>query len=57
MTHLFGLLSQYGWFFAVPIAFLAVIAWVYRPGAGQRYRSDAKIPLRDDAGNADPPSA
>jgi cbb3-type cytochrome oxidase subunit 3 len=53
MTSLLDLLSRYGWFFGVPIVFLVVIAWVFRPGAGRRYRKDAKMPFEDD----DPPSA
>jgi cbb3-type cytochrome oxidase subunit 3 len=49
MTHLFDFLSSYGWFFGIPIAFLAVVAWIYRPGAKRRYRDDARIPFKRDS--------
>lgn len=47
------LLARYGWFFAIPVAFLGVVAWVYRPGASGRYRKDGQIPL--DKGDAQGP--
>lgn len=52
MTNLMNFLSSYGWFFAIPVAFLAVIAWVYRPGADKRYRDDARIPFKQDGPSA-----
>jgi len=46
-------LSDYGWFVGVPLVFLVVVAWVYRPGARRRYQRDGAIPFDDDA--AGPP--
>lgn len=45
-------LTEYGWFVGVPLVFLAVVAWVYRPGARRRYQRDAAIPFEDDAASA-----
>jgi cbb3-type cytochrome oxidase subunit 3 len=45
-------LSEYGWFFGLPLVLLAVIAWVYRPGARRRYQRDSTIPFDDDAANS-----
>lgn len=30
------------------LAFVAIIAWVYRPSARRRWTEDARIPLDDD---------
>jgi cbb3-type cytochrome oxidase subunit 3 len=41
-------LSEYGWFVGLPLVLLAVIAWVYRPGARRRYQGDSEIPFDDN---------
>ncbi|KAF0806308.1 cbb3-type cytochrome c oxidase subunit CcoQ [Alcanivorax xiamenensis] len=30
------------------LAFLALVAWVYRPGRKQQYQELAQLPVRDD---------
>ncbi len=42
------LLGTYWWYFAIPVAFLIVVLYVFRPGAKRRYQKDAEIPLRDE---------
>lgn len=44
-------LSQFGtWmlFLGLPLLFLAIVAWIYRPGAGRRYRADGRIPFGEE---------
>ncbi len=38
-------LAAWGLFLGLPLAFLAVVLWVYRPGAARRYRADGRIPF------------
>ncbi len=40
--------SEYGLFLGIPLIFLAVVAWIYRPGARKRYQDDGKIPFAED---------
>jgi len=54
MTHSLDLLGSYGLFFGVPLLFLAVVLWVYRPGAAGRYREDGRLPFPPDE-EAKPP--
>jgi cbb3-type cytochrome oxidase subunit 3 len=35
-------------FIGLPLAFLALVAWLWRPGSATRYRRDARIPLAED---------
>ncbi|HNA29682.1 MAG TPA: CcoQ/FixQ family Cbb3-type cytochrome c oxidase assembly chaperone [Thiobacillaceae bacterium] len=48
MDYLINMLSEYGLFLGIPLVFLAVVAWVYRPGATQAYREDADLPFLED---------
>jgi hypothetical protein len=34
-------------FLGLPLAFLALVAWLWRPGSGPRYRRDARIPFAE----------
>lgn len=36
-----------GWF-GIPIVFVLLVIWVYRPRARRRYERDATIPFRED---------
>ena len=36
------------WVVWLMLLFLAIVAWVYRPGSRKRFEKDAKIPLEDD---------
>jgi len=42
------MLQQYGWFFGIPIAFLVVVWYVFRPKHKKQYEQDARIPLEED---------
>jgi len=39
--------DDYVWYFGIPLAFLVVVAWIYRPSAKKRYEEDAEIPLHE----------
>jgi cbb3-type cytochrome oxidase subunit 3 len=45
MTHFLDFLSTYGLFLGIPLLFLTIVFWVYRPGAARRYRQDAGLPF------------
>lgn len=47
MSNLFDLIGSYGLFIGIPILFLAIVLWVYRPGARRDYRKDARIPFQE----------
>ncbi len=49
MQTIMKFLSEYGWFIGVPLTFVALVAWVYRPGARRRYQQDGTILFDDDA--------
>lgn len=36
------------WFIGVPLIFLIIVLYVFRPGARRRYQKDAEIPFRDN---------
>lgn len=55
MSHLLDLLSTYGLFLGIPILFLLVVLWIYRPGAARRYREDARLPFPEGEEGARPP--
>ena len=38
----------YLWFIGIPLIFVLVVIYVFRPGARRKYRRDAEIPFRDD---------
>jgi cbb3-type cytochrome oxidase subunit 3 len=48
MVHFLNMLHLYILFFGIPLAFLAVVIWVYRRGAKRRYREDGEIPFHED---------
>mgnify|MGYP001189045335 CR=1 FL=1 len=39
--------AAYGLILGLPLLFLLVVAWVFRPGAERRYRKDGEIPFQD----------
>jgi cbb3-type cytochrome oxidase subunit 3 len=49
MQTILAFLKDYGWFIGLPLAFLVLLAWVYRPGARRRYQRDGAIPFDKDA--------
>jgi cbb3-type cytochrome oxidase subunit 3 len=55
MSRILDLISTYGLFLGIPILFLLIVFWVYRPGAAHRYRKDGRLPFQggDEGGRAD----
>lgn len=47
MESITQFLAHYGWFIAVPLVFLIIAIYVFRPGARRRYEQDARIPFQD----------
>jgi cbb3-type cytochrome oxidase subunit 3 len=58
MYQIGNFLSDYGLFLGIPLAFLAVVAWIYRPSAKKRYEADGNLPFYGDkkAGKSRPNS-
>lgn len=48
MDRFFELLTAYGYYIGIPLVFLAIVVWVYRPGAKKRYEEDGNIPFSVD---------
>jgi hypothetical protein len=47
MSNILDFISVYGLFLGIPLAFLGLVLWIYRPTAALRYRDDARIPFLD----------
>lgn len=54
MDWLMDLFADYGLFLGIPLIFLGIVAWIYRPGAKKRYQADANLPFREDDNNEQP---
>ena len=54
MANFLDLLSTYGMFLGIPILFLVVDFWVYRPGARRRYQEDGRLPFVEGEEGASP---
>lgn len=39
------MLAEYWLYWAVPLIFLVIVIWVYRPSAKKRYKDDGLIPF------------
>jgi cbb3-type cytochrome oxidase subunit 3 len=50
MNQFFNMLTEYGYYLGLPLALLAIVAWVYRPSAKMRYQADGTIPFNEDKG-------
>ncbi len=48
MNQLVNMLAEYGLYLGIPLVFLVVVAWIYRPSAKKRYRADGNIPFYGD---------
>lgn len=48
MNEVVGLVAEYWLYWGVPLVFLAIVAWIYRPSAKKRYKADGNIPFRGD---------
>lgn len=48
MDQLVNFLAEYGLFLGIPLAFLAIVVWIYRPSAKKRYQADGNLPFYGD---------
>ena len=48
MVTLINFISQYGLFLGIPLLFIGIVIWVFRPGAKKRYEADANLPFYGD---------
>lgn len=39
------MIGEYWLYFGIPLVFLAIVAWVYRPAAKKRHEADGNIPF------------
>jgi cbb3-type cytochrome oxidase subunit 3 len=47
MHAILQFIREYGLFIGLPLLFLVVVAWIFRPEAKRRYEEDGKLPFRD----------
>lgn len=40
--------SEYWPFLVVPLVFVAIVVWIYRPSARKHYEADGDIPFEED---------
>ncbi len=48
MNTIFEFLRDYGLYLLIPLVFIAIVAWIYRPGAKRRYVADGNIPFNEE---------
>jgi len=48
MNQYLNLFAEYALFLGIPLAFLLVVAWIYRTSAKKRYQDDGDIPFHGD---------
>jgi cbb3-type cytochrome oxidase subunit 3 len=48
MDQLIDLFAKYGIFLGIPLLFLAIVVWIYRPSAKKRYEADGNLPFYGD---------
>lgn len=48
MTQIANMIGEYWLYLGIPLVFLAIAAWVYRPNAKKRYEADGNIPFEGD---------
>ncbi len=48
MDHILLFLTQYGVIIGMPLLFMAIVAWIYRPDAKKRFQADGNIPFYGD---------
>lgn len=51
MSQFVSMVLEYALYMVIPLAFLAIVAWVYRPSAKKRYQADGNIPFSGDKGD------
>ncbi|MDD4880851.1 MAG: cbb3-type cytochrome c oxidase subunit 3 [Gallionellaceae bacterium] len=50
MSRLLDILSTYGLFLGIPLLFLLIVFWIYRPGSARRYQADGRLPFEEGEG-------
>lgn len=45
MTQIINMIGEYWLYLGIPLGFLAIAVWVYRPTARNRYEADGNIPF------------
>jgi cbb3-type cytochrome oxidase subunit 3 len=48
MNQFVIMLPEYGLYVSIPLVFLAIVLWVYRPSGKKRYQADGNIPFDGD---------
>jgi cbb3-type cytochrome oxidase subunit 3 len=48
MNEVVSLITEYWFYWGVPLIFLVIVAWIYRPAAKRRYMTDGSIPFDKD---------
>ena len=48
MDAIIDFITQYAFFFGIPLLFIGIVIWVFRPGSKKRYQEDANLPFSDD---------
>jgi cbb3-type cytochrome oxidase subunit 3 len=48
MNEVVNIVADYWLYWCVPLVFLVIVAWIYRPGAKRRYKDDGNIPFETD---------
>ena len=48
MSQLANFLAEYGLYLGIPLVFLLIVAWIFRPGAKKRYEADGNLPFYGD---------
>lgn len=48
MNQIANMPGEYWLFLGIPLAFVALMAWIFRPTAKQRYLADGDIPFDGD---------
>jgi len=52
MNQMSIMLAEYWAYFCVPLIFLGVAVWVFRPTGKAGYRADGEIPFEEEADEA-----
>jgi cbb3-type cytochrome oxidase subunit 3 len=48
MNQTVSMLTEYWLYWGVPLVFLVIVIWIYRPNAKKRYKADGSIPFEGD---------
>jgi hypothetical protein len=45
MNEIVDVVKEYWLYWSIPLVFLAVVLWIYRPSARSRYKEDGNMPF------------